>query len=443
MEMAVIGTGYVGLVSGVCFAEAGNTVVCVDRDETKIALLQRAKSPIFEPGIEAYMARNMEAGRLAFTSDVAAAVRGSDMIVIAVGTPSLSNGEADLRFIREVAEAVGQAMNGRKIVAVKSTVPVGTNETVRRIIAEQTDEPFDVVSIPEFLREGSAIQDTLHPDRIVIGLDNRELEPTLVGLHRAFTDRIYVTDVRSAEMIKYASNAFLATKISFINEISNICEKVGADVTQVAAGMGMDTRIGPSFLNAGIGYGGSCFPKDTKALIQLAGNVDYEFKLLKSVVEVNADQRYKIIAKLEQALGHVQNAVIGIWGLSFKANTDDIRDSPAFDIAQTLLRRGARLKLYDPVAMEKMKEKLDHPFIQWCESAMEAAASADAVCLLTDWQEFKDVDLRLLIYVMNQPIVVDGRNIFAAEQVAMANVRYYAVGRPNLQASDRAEAPAV
>lgn len=439
MNIAVIGTGYVGLVSGVCFAEKGNQVICVDRDAAKIAKLQRAESPIYEPGIESFIERNMKEGRLTFTADLADAVRQSELVVIAVGTPSLPNGEADLQYIKQAAEEIGRALSGRTIIATKSTVPVGTNDSIRLIVAEQTAEPFDVVSMPEFLREGSAIQDCLHPERIVIGLDNKELEPVMTELHRPFTERIFVTDIRSAEMIKYASNAFLATKISFINEVSNICEKVGADVTEVAIGMGMDPRIGPSFLNAGIGYGGSCFPKDTKALIQLAGNVDYEFQLLKSVVEVNKDQRFKIVAKLEEALGHLRNAVIGIWGLSFKPNTDDIRDAPSLDIIEALIRRGARLKLYDPVSMDKFRERFDHPAIEWCGSPLEAATSADAVCLLTDWQEFKAVDLRLMIYVMKQPILIDGRNTYTAEQIAEAGLHYYSVGRPKQNRTFRAQ----
>jgi UDPglucose 6-dehydrogenase len=430
MDIAVIGTGYVGLVSGICFAEMGNHVTCVDQDINKIEALRNLASPIYEPGIETFMERNVQAERLKFSSNLIEAVRQSELIIIAVGTPSLPSGEANLQYIEQAAGEIGRAMNGRKIVATKSTVPVGTNEKIRQIIAGQTEQPFDIVSIPEFLREGSAIQDTLHPDRIVIGLDNRELEATMVELHSSFTDQIFVTDIRSAEMIKYASNAFLATKISFINEISNICEKVGADVTEVALGMGKDPRIGPSFLNAGIGYGGSCFPKDTKALIQIAGNVNYEFQLLKSVVEVNKAQRYKVIEKLKQSLGQLNNTVIAIWGLSFKPNTDDIREAPSIEIIEALIGLGARLKLYDPVAMGKFKDSFDHPSITWCANALDAAANADAVCLLTDWQEFKEISLSQLIYVMEQPILIDGRNVYSKEQIEGAGLHYYSIGRP-------------
>ncbi|MDD9267246.1 UDP-glucose dehydrogenase family protein [Paenibacillus sp. GCM10023248] len=432
MDIAVIGTGYVGLVSGVCFAETGNNVICVDQDMRKIEKLQNLISPIYEPGIEPLMEKNLHAGRLAFTTDLADAIGKSQLVIIAVGTPSLPNGEADLSYIEQAAAEIGRAMNGYKIIATKSTVPVGTNEHIQSIIAMNTQHAYDVVSIPEFLREGSAIEDTLHPDRIVIGLDNPSLAEPLTELHRAFTEQIFVTSIRSAEMIKYASNAFLATKISFINEISNICEKVGADVTEVAKGMGQDKRIGSSFLNAGIGYGGSCFPKDTDALIQIAGNVDYEFQLLKSVVEVNKSQRYKVIAKLEASLGPLSGKTVGIWGLSFKPNTDDIRYAPSIEIVETLIRAGARLKLYDPIAMDKFRERIDHPAIQWCETAMEAAGGADALCLLTDWEEFKAAPLSQLIFIMEQPILIDGRNVYSQEQIQGTGLKYYSVGRPDL-----------
>ena len=440
MDIAVIGTGYVGLVSGVCFAETGHHVICVDQDTNKIEMLQNLVSPIYEPGIETLIERNLTAGRLTFSSDLMEAVRLSEFIIIAVGTPSLPSGEANLHYIEQAAREIGSALNGHKVIATKSTVPVGTNERIRQIIAEHTDELFDVVSVPEFLREGSAIQDTLHPDRIVIGLENPDLVAGLIELHSKFTDQIFITGIRSAEMIKYASNAFLATKISFINEISNICEKVGADVTEVAAGMGKDARIGPSFLNAGIGYGGSCFPKDTNALIQIAGNVNYEFQLLKSVVEVNKSQRYKIITKLEDSLGQLYNKVIGIWGLSFKPNTDDIRDAPAIEIVETLLRRGARLKLYDPVAMDKFRERIDHPSIHWCEHALEAAAGSNAICLLTDWEEFKEAPLSQLIFLMEDPILIDGRNVYTRKQIEGTGLNYYSVGRPYLNQTIRPKA---
>ncbi|WP_342416933.1 UDP-glucose/GDP-mannose dehydrogenase family protein [Paenibacillus sp. FSL R10-2782] len=437
MKLAVIGTGYVGLVSGVCFAHKGNEVICVDLEQYKIDMLNRAESPIYEPGIEELIALNMEAGRLEFTSDLADAVRRSDIVILAVGTPSLANGEANLSYIEQAAADVGKAMNGYKIIMTKSTVPVGTNEKIKDVLAHHTSLSFDIVSAPEFLREGSAINDTLHPDRIIIGLDNTGLRETMVTLHQVFTDKIYVTDIRSAEMIKYASNAFLATKISFINEIANICEKVGADVTCVADGMGMDKRIGSSFLQAGIGYGGSCFPKDTNALIQIAGNVDYEFKLLKSVVEVNTDQRFMIVSKLRESLGQLHGVPIGIWGLAFKPNTDDIREAPALEIVETLIQAGAIVKLYDPIAMEKFKERVDHPNIVWCSSPQQAAEGSDAVCLLTDWEEFKNVNLVQLSSILHKPVLIDGRNVFTEEQIQGSGLEYYSVGRPRMSGWNR------
>jgi UDPglucose 6-dehydrogenase len=437
MKLAVIGTGYVGLVSGVCFAQKGNEVICVDLEQHKIDMLNRAESPIYEPGIEELIALNLEAGRLEFTSDLADAVRRSDIVILAVGTPSLANGEANLSYIEQAAADVGKAMNGYKIIMTKSTVPVGTNEKIKDVLARHTSLSFDIVSAPEFLREGSAINDTLHPDRIIIGLDNTGLRETMVTLHQVFTDKIYVTDIRSAEMIKYASNAFLATKISFINEIANICEKVGADVTCVADGMGMDKRIGSSFLQAGIGYGGSCFPKDTNALIQIAGNVDYEFKLLKSVVEVNTDQRFMIVSKLRESLGQLNGVSIGIWGLAFKPNTDDIREAPALEIVETLIQAGAIVKLYDPIAMDKFKERVDHPNIMWCSSPQQAAEGSDAVCLLTDWEEFKKVDLVQLASILHKPVLIDGRNVFAEEQIQGSGLEYYSVGRPRMSGWNR------
>lgn len=437
MKLAVIGTGYVGLVSGVCFAHKGNEVICVDLEQYKIDMLNRAESPIYEPGIEELISLNMEAGRLEFTSDLADAVRRSDIVILAVGTPSLANGEANLSYIEQAAADVGKAMNGYKIIMTKSTVPVGTNEKIKDVVAAHTNLSFDIVSAPEFLREGSAINDTLHPDRVIIGLDNAGLRETMVTLHQVFTDKIYVTDIRSAEMIKYASNAFLATKISFINEIANICEKVGADVTCVAEGMGMDKRIGFSFLQAGIGYGGSCFPKDTNALIQIAGNVDYEFKLLKSVVEVNKDQRFMIVSKLRESLGQLHGVPIGIWGLAFKPNTDDIREAPALEIVETLIQAGAILKLYDPIAMDKFMERVNHPNIVWCSSPQQAAEGSDAVCLLTDWEEFKKVDLVQLSSVLRNPVLIDGRNVFTEEQIQRSGLEYYSVGRPRMSGWNR------
>ncbi|MFC4776803.1 UDP-glucose dehydrogenase family protein [Paenibacillus sp. GCM10023252] len=430
MNITVIGTGYVGLVSGVCYAEIGNKVTCVDKDENKIKLLNRGGIPIYEPGLQELLMVNADAGKLTFTTDLESAVRSADLVIIAVGTPPLPSGEADLRYIEGAVREVASSIHGYTIVAVKSTVPVGTNDRVRQIIAEGTTQEFDVVSVPEFLREGSAVKDTLNPDRIVIGADNKRAADILVELHIPLTEEIVVTDIRSAEMIKYASNAFLATKISFINEIANICEKMGADVGEVAKGMGLDRRIGPAFLKAGIGYGGSCFPKDTKALIQIAGNVEYDFKLLKSVVEVNQTQRWGVIDKLYRALGSLSGRKIAIWGLAFKPGTDDVREAPAIEIIEKLIELGATPKVYDPVAMDNFRELMDHPSISWCLNEWDAVSGCDAVCLLTEWEEFCNIDLHKVEQLMARPVMVDGRNVFGAEQIKQTSIAYYPVGRP-------------
>lgn len=433
MNIAVIGAGYVGLVSGVCYAELGHRVICVDNDPSKVAVLQNGGIPIYEPGLQELSVKNAAAGRLSFTSDLRHAVRQSETVIIAVGTPSLPSGEANLSYIDRAAAEIAEAMNGYKIVAVKSTVPVGTNERVRDLIRSRTNERFDSVSLPEFLREGSAVRDTLHPDRVVIGADSAGAAEAIAELHRPLTERIMVTDIRSAEMIKYASNAFLATKISFINEIANICEKVGADVTRVAEGMGYDQRIGPAFLKAGIGYGGSCFPKDTRALIQIAGHVDYEFKLLRSVVEVNRDQRFNVIRKLEAIFdGDLRGKTVAVWGLSFKPNTDDVRESPALEILEHLVRSGAGVKAYDPIAIPNFRGLFGQKGVTWCHNALEAASGADALCVLTEWDEFAGTDLGLLQTIMRKPILIDGRNVFHEEDLAGTAFVYYSVGRPRL-----------
>ncbi|SFS39007.1 UDP-glucose/GDP-mannose dehydrogenase family protein [Paenibacillus sp. 453mf] len=431
MKIAVIGTGYVGLVSGVCFSEIGNQVICVDNNPSKVEMLERGEVPIYEPGLKELIDKNKTAGRLSFTFDTTYAVQNSDIVLLAVGTPSLPNGEANLSYIEQAAKEVGTALNGFKIIATKSTVPVGTNEHIERIIKLNSSHSFSIASIPEFLREGSAIHDTMNPDRIVLGSANQETLNTLIELHKPLTSNIITTDIRSAEMIKYASNAFLATKISFINEIANICEKVGADVTRVAEGMGYDRRIGGSFLQAGIGYGGSCFPKDTQALIQIAGNVDYEFKLLKSVVEVNKDQRFNIIRKLHDALGSLSGKKIAIWGLAFKPNTDDVRDAPAIEIIQELIKLGAKVNAYDPVATANFQREVNHDHIYWCNDPLEAAMGSDALCLLTEWPEFAEIELPHLASILARPVLIDGRNVYNPDKVKEAEFIYYSVGRPH------------
>ncbi|GFN29853.1 UDP-glucose dehydrogenase family protein [Paenibacillus xylaniclasticus] len=443
MRLAVIGTGYVGLVSGVCFADLGNEVVCVDNAVSKIECLNNGEVPIYEPGLKEMIASNVEAGRLTFTSDLAAAVRRSEIIIIAVGTPSLPSGEANLSFIEQAAEEIGKEINEYKVIVVKSTVPVGTNEKVAAIIKQYATSSFDFASVPEFLREGTAITDTMNPDRIIIGTESDKAAAILTELHLPLTDRITVTDVRSAEMIKYASNAFLATKISFINEIANICEKVGADVEEVAKGMGMDRRIGSSFLKAGIGYGGSCFPKDTQALIQIAGNVNYDFKLLKSVVEVNRDQRFNVIRKLETILGDLEGKSIAVWGLSFKPETDDVRDAPAIEVIAELLDKGASVRAYDPIASDNFQAAFDRSGVAYCDSAKEAALGADALCLLTEWNQFKQIPMQDIRSWLGSPNLIDGRNVYSEDQLVGTDFVYYSVGRPSLNQGVREQIPLV
>ncbi|MCM2996630.1 UDP-glucose/GDP-mannose dehydrogenase family protein [Paenibacillus cellulositrophicus] len=432
MKLAVVGTGYVGLVSGVCFSELGHDVICVDQLESKIEQLQQGKSPIYEPALDELIQKNIQEGRLKFTTRLSEAVQASDVIVLAVGTPSLPDGRANLNYIEQAAKEVGEALNSFKIIVIKSTVPVGTNERVHEIVSENTMYPFEMASVPEFLREGTAVSDTFNPDRIIIGTSGEVAKNVLVELHKPLTEKIMITDIRSAEMIKYASNAFLATKISFINEIANICEKVGADVTQVALGMGQDKRIGGSFLKAGIGFGGSCLPKDTQALIQIAGQMDYDFKLLKSVVEVNHNQRFNIITKLESKLMDLSNKTIALWGLAFKPETDDVRDSPAFEIIQELLKRGAVVRAYDPIAVDNFKRHYKFEGVNYTDSPEESAKEADALCILTDWKEFRDISPKLILSWLTSPILIDGRNIYSDEEIINTELHYDSIGRPNL-----------
>lgn len=432
MNLTIVGTGYVGLVSGTCFAEMGNNVICVDNKPQKIKILENNRIPIYEPGLEELVRKNREEGRLAFTTNLCEAVKNSDIIFIAVGTPSLPNGETNLQYVDAVAKGIGQSINDYKVVVNKSTVPVGTGDRVKKIISDNLSGKynFDVVSIPEFLREGCAIQDTLKPDRVIIGASSERAYEIVEELHRPLNAPIIRTDIRSAEMIKYASNAFLATKISFINEIANICERVGADIVNVAEGMGFDKRIGRQFLNAGIGYGGSCFPKDTKALIQIAGNADYDFELLKSVVKVNQIQRYKPIKKLISILGEIQGRTIGILGLAFKPNTDDMREAPSIEIITELQKLGANIRAYDPRAMEEAKKVIQG--VKYCSDSYEVINGADAMVLVTEWEEFKNLDLDKIKKLLNIPVVVDGRNLFDPILMQQKGFIYAGVGRRQL-----------
>lgn len=434
MKVTVVGMGYVGLVTGVCFSAQGNKVVLVDKEKHKIEMLQKGELPFYEPGLQESLIQSVSKGRLTFTTNIGEAVKQSDVIIIAVGTPSLPNGEADLSSVEEVANDIVFSIDGYKIIVIKSTVPVGTSHKIKQLISGLTHHPFSIFSIPEFLSQGSAIRDFLHPDRTIIGTDDDAGLERIVELHRPLTKRLVITDTRSAEMIKYASNAFLATKISFINEIANICEKVGADITMVSEGMGYDHRIGKSFLKAGIGYGGSCFPKDTKALIQIANSVDYDFEILKCVINVNMEQRLGYIRKLIAELGTIEGRTIAIWGLAFKPGTDDVRGTPAAEIVKELIKSKAIIRAYDPMATKNFRKVINNETITWCANAMEALYDADAVFLLTEWEEFGNFDLSLLEKLMKQPILIDGRNMFSNEQLKGKAIKYYSVGRPQLKA---------
>lgn len=429
MNICVIGTGYVGLVTGSVFADLGNEVICVDRDEEKIQGLREGRMPIYEPGLEEMVNRNVSDGRLSFSTDVVESVRKSEVIFICVGTPPGPNGEPDMRYVIEAAKDIARGLNRYKVVVNKSTVPVGTGEMVREIIAanRRQEIDFDVVSNPEFLREGSAIADTLHPERIVVGAPNQTVAMKLIELYAPLERPMLITDVASAEMIKYASNAFLATKISFMNAIANICSAVGADVVQVAKGMGYDSRIGSAFLQAGLGYGGSCFPKDTRALIHTAARFGYDFGLLKEVVAINERQPHLFLDRLEQLLDGVKGRVIAVLGLAFKPNTDDLREASSLVILRRLLNSGASVKAYDPIAMEKARALF--PEVTYAENAYDCASGADAVVVVTEWNEFKQLNLERLKSVMRGKVVLDGRNIYDPVRMRRFGFIYEGVGR--------------
>jgi UDPglucose 6-dehydrogenase len=430
MNIAVVGTGYVGLVTGAVFADLGNDVVAVDKDAGKIEMLRAGRMPIYEPGLEELVARNVTDGRLSFTTDVAQAVRRADIVLIAVGTPPKASGESDLSAVEEVALAIARSLDRYKVIVNKSTVPVGTGDLVRDIIARNRRRPvdFDVVSNPEFLREGSAIEDTLRPDRIVIGAPNQQVAMTLLELYAPLERPMIITDVHSAEMIKYASNAFLATKISFINAIANVCELAGADVTQVVKGMGLDPRIGSAFLQPGVGYGGSCFPKDTDALVQSAAALGYDFRLLRSVVDVNRERAQRFVAAIRKVLDPLDDRVIAVLGLAFKPKTDDMREARSIEVVHGLVAAGARVRAYDPAAMPNAKGLLPAS-VDYCQSSYEAAEGADAMAIITEWNEFKLLNLERLRGVMRRPLVFDGRNIYEPERMKRLGFEYHSVGR--------------
>ena len=429
-NIAVAGTGYVGLSTGTCFADMGNNVTCIDISEEKIAMLQRGEAPIYEPGLNEMIVRNMKGGRLHFTTNYDEALKDAEFVFICVGTPSGVDGEADLQYVRMAAESVAHAMTHPVIVINKSTVPVGTGDWVADIVRRSQPEPMDfaVVSCPEFTREGSALHDFMNPDRVVIGSRSPEAAEKVAQLHLPLRTRIIMTDLRTAEMIKYASNAFLATKISFINEIAVICEKLGADVQEVAEGMGFDRRIGSQFLNAGLGYGGSCFPKDIKALEHMALVHGSHPSLLRAVIDINRDMRRWAVYNLREQLGgKLDGKRIGLMGLAFKPNTDDIREAPALEIAHMLRNEGAHVSGYDPVAMKNVA-RVDNQ-MRLTEDAYDLADGADALLVCTEWNEFKQLDLPRLRSLMANPLVVDGRNIYDPAIMQHHGFLYRAVGR--------------
>jgi UDPglucose 6-dehydrogenase len=430
VNICVIGTGYVGLVTGAVFADLGNDVICVDNDRAKIDSLRGGRMTIYEPGLEEMVVRNTQDARLTFSTDLPAAVRQSDVIFIAVGTPSKVGGETDLSQVEAVATEIGRAMDRYKVVVNKSTSPVGTGELVREVISRHQPSPieFDVVSNPEFLREGSAIEDTLRPDRIVIGAPTQQVAMTLVELYAPLERPMIITDLPSAEVIKYASNAFLAAKISFINAIANICEAAGADVSQVTKGIGLDSRIGMQFLQPGLGYGGSCFPKDVDSLIHTAGRLGYDFKLLKSVVEINKERAQHLVALVEKALGPLDDRTIAVLGLAFKPNTDDMREAKSLEVIRLLRAAGAQIRAYDPAAMDNARALIPAGVV-FRDSAYEAADGADAVLLLTEWNEFKFLNLERLRHRLRRPLIFDGRNLYEPERMRRLGFEYYSIGR--------------
>lgn len=428
-NICIIGTGYVGLVTGSCLADLGNKVICVDNNEEKIAFLKELKMPIYEPGLEGIVKRNVERGRLSFTTDLKESVPESEIIFIAVGTPPKENGEADLSTVEGVCKDIARSMESYHLVVEKSTVPVQTGERTRETMRGHVKKgvEFDVASNPEFLREGSAVSNFMKPDRIVIGVETEKAKQILTELYQPLGVPIIVTDIQSAELIKHASNSFLAVKISYINAISKICELTGADVEKVAEGMGMDKRIGHDFLNAGVGYGGFCFPKDLAAFIRISEKLGYNFELLKAVEKINKNQKENFLQKIEDALWNVKGKTIGLLGLSFKPNTDDIRFAPSIDIIKGLLKDGARVKVYDPYAMDKMNDILKD--VEYCKDAYEAAESSDALVIITEWSEFKELDLEKIKQLLNNPIIIDGRNIYDLDKMKELGFKYICIGR--------------
>jgi UDPglucose 6-dehydrogenase len=427
--ICVVGTGYVGLTTGVCFADLGNRVTCIEIDLAKLDTLRSGRTPIYEPGLQELLERNLRAGRLSFTDDYALGLQEADFIFITVGTPMADDGAADLRQVEAAAAAIGKHLSGDAIIIDKSTVPVGTGDLVSAIINSHKPDGyrFSVISNPEFLREGSALSDFFRPDRIVLGAADHAAAERVAELHEPLGAPVIITDLRTAEMIKYASNAFLATRISFINEIAQICERLGADVKEVARGMGADKRIGPHFLDAGVGYGGSCFPKDVLALHHMAAAAGCHPQLLQAVMDINQDARTRFVDKLRAILGSFEDTLIGVLGLSFKPNTDDMREAPSVAIIEALQAEGARVKAYDPVAMDAAGEML--PRVTYCATAYDVAKEADALLVITDWNEFKQLDLNRIMQHMRRPVLLDGRNIYDPADMYARGFIYHGVGR--------------
>jgi UDPglucose 6-dehydrogenase len=444
MNICVVGSGYVGLVTGACLADFGMHVTGVDKDASKVEALLRGEIPIFEPGLDTLVSKNMEEERLSFTTDLAPAIREAAAVFIAVGTPPLPDGSADLTFVREVARSVAEHMNGYKVIITKSTVPIGTGQMIEEIVEKNAGgHPFAVVSNPEFLREGSAIEDFMHPDRVVIGTRDERAVEVMLDIYsplRVADVPFVITNVESAELIKYASNGFLATKISFINEVATLCEALGADVEVVARGMGLDSRIGSKFLHPGPGYGGSCFPKDTRAVAQIARDCGLEFSVIESVIEVNEQVKQRMLDKIKDAVGDLSGKTVGVLGLSFKPDTDDVRESPALPIVNGLVEGGATVRAFDPEGMPNSREFLPET-VHYCDNAYQVAEGADALVILTEWNQFRRLEFARLHQLLNRPLIIDLRNIYQPEKMAAAGFHYISVGRPEgrPQASDPAE----
>lgn len=427
MNIAVIGTGYVGLVVGACLADLGNNVVCVDKDKGKISTLKNGESPIFEPGLDKLLHKNIQAKRISFSTDTPKAVKESELVFIAVGTPMQGNGEPELKYVKQASEEIGKAMNSEKIIVNKSTVPVGTGGMVEKTIKKHFNGKFHIASNPEFLREGSAVSDFLNPDRIVIGCKTKKARQKMKELYSPLNAKILFTDIESAELIKYGSNAFLATKISFINELSRLCDRVGADVKKVAEGIGLDKRIGPHFLNAGCGWGGSCFPKDVRALVHMGKEYGVDLKIPRAAEQVNKEQKILAVKKLREEMSELNGKKIALLGLSFKPNTDDMREASSIEIANALTKQGATVIGYDPVALKEAKKNLSN--IEFADSPYKALDGAHGMVLVTEWDEFKRIDFNRVKKIMKNPLVVDGRNIYQRKELKKLGFQYKGIGQ--------------